>query len=411
MSKNTHIFVTKPEDMITDLDEVVRLGAHKMIRMALEAEIQAYLDSMGGNELPGGNRAVVRNGFHNEREITVGAGVVPVRVPRTRNRGPEDENFVSSLVPPYMRRSLKIDEAIPLLYLRGLSTGDFVPALEKLFGKGIRGISSANISRLRSIWNKDHKEWQRRDLSSKEYCYVWVDGIHFRVRIGEERLCVLVVIGATREGKKELISVVGGYRESEASWATLLRDLKSRGLKCPKLFIGDGALGFWKAVQDVFPEAKWQRCWVHKTANILDKVPKSVQPQAKSMIHEIYLAKTKKLAEKAYSAFIEHFDDKYPKATACLKKDREHLLTFYDFPAPHWRHVRTTNIIESPFSTVRLRTYKTRGHGNLQSTLVMVFKLLEQASMRWQKLNAVINISKVMQGIEFRDGKEYKKAA
>jgi transposase-like protein len=411
VKKDNKISLFCPEKDKNNLDELVRMGAQMMLRLAIEAEITNYLEDNRDNRLGDGKPVIVRNGYHRERQIAVGAGIVSVKVPRTRNRNQEPEHFTSSIIPPYIRRSLKIDEAIPLLYLRGLSNGDMLPCLEKLLGKGISGLSPANITRLKRIWGQEHDSWQKRDLSDKEYCYIWIDGIHFNVRIGEARLCILVVIGATREGKKELIAVEGGYRESSESWGSLLRSLKARGLKCPKLVIGDGALGFRDAVKDIFPSVRWQRCWVHKTVNVLDKLPKSVQSQAKSMLHEIYMAKSKADAQKAFSRFIHVFQDKYPKAVQCLQKDAEHLLTFYDFPAKHWSHIRSTNVIESPFATVRLRTDKTRGQGTLQTTLFMVFKLLEQASGRWQRLAGYKLIGKVISGVIFIDGKEDKKAA
>lgn len=405
-----------PEEMqetrqILELDEIVRIGAHQMIKLAVGAEIKMYLSERQSEILEDGRQVFTRNGHHEEREITVGAGVIPVRVPRSRNKQGDKDHFISRIVPLYMRRSLKIDEAIPLLYLRGLSTGDFIPCLEKLLGKGVRGLSPANITRLKSVWKKEYAAWRKRDLSDKEYVYVWVDGIHSNVSMSDSNLCTLVVIGALPDGNKELIAVAGGYRESHESWAALLQDLKARGLACPKLFIGDGALGFWKAVRDVYPHARWQRCWVHKTANVLDKLPKSVQPQAKTMIHDIYLALTKKKALKAYDNFLSFCNGKYPKAIECLQKDKAHLFTFYDFPSEHWKHIRTTNVIESTFATVRLRTYKTRGQGTHSTVLLMIYKLLEQSSQRWQRLNGRELLLKVINNVQFEDGVELKEAA
>jgi putative transposase len=399
------------EKEILELDEIVRLGAHQIIKMALESEIQAYIKDRRHMRLRSGRRAFTRNGYKKERPITVGAGVVPVKMPRSRGPKGTKDRFISSIVPPYMRRSLKIDEAIPLLYLRGLSNGDFIPCLRKLLGDGVRGLSPANITRLKSVWRKEYDVWRKQDLSDKEYVYVWVDGIHSHVSMGDGNLCTLVAIGARPDGRKELIAVAGGYRESHESWAALLRDLKARGLGCPRLFIGDGALGFWKAAREVYPNAKWQRCWVHKTANILDKLPKSVQSQAKTMIHDIYLAPTKKKAEKAYNDFITFCNGRYPKAIECLEKDKGHLFSFYSFPAEHWKHIRSTNVIESPFATVRLRTKKTRGQGTHTTVLLMVYKLLEQTSLRWQRLNGRNLLLKVFNNVEFTDGVELKDAA
>jgi putative transposase len=411
MRKNTYTNKRIQEIMPLELDEIARIGAQQMLKNALEAEIQNFLDTRAEYRTVEGLQGHVRNGFHRERGITVGSGTIMVEVPRTRNRLGTDDQFVSKLIPPYLRRSLKIDEAIPLFYLHGLSNNDFIPCLEKLFGEGISGISSANITRMKKIWQKDYLQWRKRDLSGKKYCYVWVDGIYFNVRHDDSRLCTLIVMGALENGKKELISVEGGYRESSESWASLLRDLSSRGMRAPRLFIGDGALGFWKAVRSIYPKVKWQRCWVHKIANILDKLPKSIQPKAKSMLHDIYKSPVLEEAKKSYKRFLKTFEAKYPKATECLSKDIDKLLTFYEFPAQHWNHIRTTNPIESTFSTIRLRTKKTRGHGTLETTLLMVFKLAEKASKRWHRLRAHELIGKVISGVKFPNGEQLKKAA
>lgn len=409
MRKNK-FFDTQKLDVLS-LDEIARQGAQEMLRMALSAEIGAYLSSVESVVLPDGRSAVVRNGTHRPRFITVGSGQIEAVVPRTRDRRPgAKDNFESSIIPPYMRRSPKIDEVIPLLYLRGLSTGDIYPALSEFLGSTVSGLSAANVSRLKSSWEKEYTQWQKRSLQDKKYCYIWADGIHFNVRFGDNRLCVLVIIGATPKGKKELIAVASGYRESKESWLYLLNDLKARGLTGPILGIGDGALGFWGALAEAYPDCKWQRCWVHKTANVLDKLPKQLQGKAKSMLHDIYLSESRKSADKAFDTFIRTFDGKYPKATECLEKDREHLLTFYDFPAHHWKHIRSTNTIESPFATVRLRTNKTRGQGSEKTTHMMVFKLLDQASLRWHKLAGSNIIPMVLAGAIFEDG-ELKKAA
>lgn len=408
MKENKILFDPNVERMT--LDEIARIGAEQMLRQALEAEIAAYLDKHSSDTKEDGKASIVRNGYHSKRQVAVGSGLLEVEVPRTRNRSGADDNFVSSLIPPYMRRSPKIEEVIPHLYLRGLSNGDIQPILDKLFGEHTRGHSAANVTRLKGCWQSEYEKWVKQDLSKKEYCYIWVDGIHFNVRFSDNRICVLVVIGATAEGKKELISVTSGYRESKESWALILRDLKNRGMKSPKLAIGDGALGFWAGLGSVFPTCRAQRCWVHKTANVLDKLPKQLHNKAKSMLHDIYEAETKKKAEKAFDLFVNSFEGKYCKAVECLQKDREELLTFYDFPAHHWKHIRTTNPIESPFATVRLRTDKTRGHGTETTTLMMVFKLLEQASKRWNVLAGSKLILLVLEGKIFEDG-ELKAAA
>jgi transposase-like protein len=409
MNENT-FFDTQKLDILS-LDEIARHGAQEMLRMALSAEIKAYISSVDGVVLSDGRPAIVRNGNHRPRFITVGSGQIEAVVPRTRDRRPGSKvNFVSSIIPPYMRRSPKIDEVIPLLYLRGLSTGDIYPALSELLGSSVSGLSAANVSRLKWIWDKEYTQWQKRSLKDKKYCYIWADGIHFNVRFGDNRLCVLVIIGATQKGEKELIAVTSGYRESKESWLYLLNDLKARGLTGPVLGIGDGALGFWGALAEVYPDCKWQRCWVHKTANVLDKLPKQLQGKAKGLLHEIYLSESRKSADKAFDTFIRTFNGKYPKATECLEKDREHLLTFYDFPSHHWKHIRSTNTIESPFATVRLRTDKTRGQGSEKTTHMMVFKLLEQASMRWHKLAGSNIIPMVLAGAIFEDGELIKAA-
>jgi putative transposase len=392
------------------LDEIARVGAQEMLRMALNAEIDVHLDQFSEYRLPDGRPQLVRNGTHAARQVTIGSGQIMVQVPRTRRRGKDVENYSSSILPKYMRRSPKIDEVIPILYLKGISTGNMYPALEKLLGESVSGLSAANISRLKSCWKKEYDVWRKRDLSETEYCYIWVDGIYTGVRFSEDRLCTLVVIGATVDGHKELIAVQSGYRESTESWKALLRELKRRGLKAPRLAIGDGALGFWSAIGEIFPETKWQRCWLHKMLNVLDKLPQSQQGKAKRMLDDIYKADTKAEADKAFDAFIENFEAKHYRATECLQKDREHLLTFYSFPSKHWKHIRTTNPIESTFATVRLRTNSTRGHGTEETTFMMIFKLLEQASLRWQRIWGHKLIPLVMNNETFIDG-ELKKAA
>jgi putative transposase len=408
MRENT--FFDMPDAQPLTLDEIARCGAQQMLHMALEAEIASFMETVKDLKTSDGRQAIVRNGYNRAHPVTVGSGTIEAIVPRTRNRRGGEENFSSSIIPPYMRRSPKIDEVVPLLYLRGLSTGDIYPALEKLLGDTVTGLSAANVSRLKNVWQGHYEQWQKRDLSETHYCYIWVDGIHFNVRFSDNRLCVLVVIGATAQGRKELISVASGYRESKESWHYVLADLKKRGLVDPKLAVGDGALGFWAAVPDVFPKCRWQRCWVHKTANVLDKMPKQVQGRAKSILHDIYMADTRKNADKAFDLFVNTYKPKYCSAVECLMKDREHLLTFFDFPAHHWKHIRSTNIIESPFATVRLRTDKTRGHGTESTTHMMVFKLLEQASKRWNCMAGSNMIPLVLDGHEFKDG-ELKKAA
>jgi len=390
------------------LDEVVCLGASKMLQQALEGEVESFLERHAARRDAHSNRLVVRNGHLPERTILTGAGPIKVRQPRVRDNGQEEEQrvrFSSSILPPYLRRSKAIDELLPWLYLKGVSTGDFTEALQALLGPGAKGLSPNVIVRLTEQWSGEFQEWSRRDLSEKHYVYFWVDGIYFNVRLEEERQCLLVVMGATAEGKKELVAVQDGYRESKQSWYELLVDLKGRGLKIdPKLAVGDGALGFWAAVDEVFPQTRQQRCWVHKTANVLNHLPKGVHGRAKTDLHQIWMAETRAAAEKAFDTFLEKYGAKYPKAAECLAKDRDVLLTFYDFPAEHWGHLRTTNPIESTFSTVRHRQRKTRGNGTRRACLAMVFKLAQSAERRWRHLNGSQLIVPLLQGIRFVDG-------
>lgn len=392
------------------LEEIILAGAVERVKMTLIQERGDYLKAQGHLKQEDGKNAIVSNGFGEERSVQTPLGPVSTAVPRTRNRIgtlSEDgtlENFKSTILPSYSRKSLTIEETIPLLYLYGLSTNDFVPALKKMFGEKAIGISASSITRMLESWKDEMEAWKKRDFSEKEYCYVWVDGIYFGARNSTEDLCVLVMIGATKEGKKELIMIESGYRESTESWLSLLRRMKTQNLKAPKLFIGDGALGFWSAARQVFPGVKEQRCWVHKTANVLDKLPKSQQKQAKTMIQDIYMASTRKEALLNYDRFISVYKDKYPKAVICLEKDKDRLFAFYDFPAAHWIHIRTTNPIESTFATARLRSKKTRGNWSAEKTEMMVFKLLEKASKGWKKLNKHKEVEKVMLGVKYEDG-------
>ncbi|MBL1217328.1 MAG: IS256 family transposase [Planctomycetes bacterium] len=390
------------------LGDILRQGAQRLLAEAVEAEVAAWIEARAHLVDEGtGHRHVVRNGHLPERTLVTQVGPMTVRQPRVRDRRPagEAEHFTSSILPPYLRKSKAIEELIPWLYLKGISTGDFGEALQALVGSQAAGLSAATITRLLESWQQEQHTWSKRSLKDKQYVYVWADGVHFNIRLEEDRQCILVLMGATPEGKKELIAVTDGYRESEQSWKTLLLDLKSRGLAIePKLATGDGALGFWKALPQVFGTTRGQRCWVHKTANVLDCLPKRVQPQAKRMLHEIYMAATKREAEQAFDLFLATYDAKYPKATACLAKDRDLLLTFYDFPAEHWIHLRTTNPIESVFATVRLRHRRTKGNGSRRACLTMVFKLMQSASKRWRALNGPALIPDVIAGVVFADG-------
>ena len=398
------------------LDIIAREGARKMLQLALENEVQEYIDSHQNLTDETGKQIVVRNGYLPERDILTGVGALNLKQPRVRTRESNLQNveeiFSSKILPRYLKRIPSIDNLIPLLYLKGISTNDFPTALSAILGDGVKGLSPANIVRLKKGWEDDYKEWSGRDLSNKEYVYFWVDGIYFNVRLENERSCILVIMGADKHGNKELVAVSDGYRESKLSWREILLDLKKRGLTIsPKLAIGDGALAFWAALDEVFPETKRQRCWVHKTANILDKLPKSVQPKAKSLIHEIYMAPTKEDAVEAYNHFVEVYEAKYPKAVNTLVKDEKDLFNFYDFPAMHWTHIRTTNPIESTFATVRLRTKKTKGSGSRMATLTMVFKLALEAQKTWKKLKGHKLIPLVMEGRIFTDGELKEEAA
>jgi putative transposase len=392
------------------IEDILRAGARRMLQTAIENEVDEYIEAHENILDENGHRRVVRNGRLPQRELVTGIGPIKVRQPRVNDKRKGDK-FTSKILPPFMRRVPSIDTLIPCLYLKGISTGDFVEALEAILGPQAIGLSATNIVRLKDGWKDDYELWKKRDLSEKQYVYVWVDGIHFNVRLDNERSCILVMIGATAEGKKELIAVYDGYRESKLSWQEVLRDVKAQGLKTfPKLVIGDGALGFWAAAAEEFPTTQVQRCWVHKTANILDKMPKGVQGRAKKRIHDMYMAETKEQALQAYKEFLHLYGAKFPAACECLRKDKDGLFTFYDFPAEHWKHIRTTNPIESTFATVRLRTVRTKGCGSRIATLTMVYKLAEQAEKHWNKLNKSELITLVIQGVEFIDG-VIKKAA
>jgi putative transposase len=411
MPKDNVIELKKPERFVDDpITDVLRTGARKLLTEALEAEIEGFLAQYRDLRDTQDRQRLVRNGYLPERQIQTGIGPVSVKVPRARDRQPDHESgsirFRSSLLPPYLRKTRSMEELIPWLYLKGVSTSDFTEALAALVGKDAPGLSGPTISRLKSIWQEDFDKWQKRDLSHKRYVYIWADGIYCNVRM-EERQCLLVIIGATEGGKKELLALNSGLRESELSWTELLLDLKHRGLKAaPELAIGDGALGFWKALAKVYHNTRWQRCWVHKTANVLNKLPKSLQAKAKEKLHQIWMSPDKAEAQNHFDDFISIYEDKYPKAAKCLQKDREILLTFYDFPAEHWRHIRTTNPIESTFSTVRLRTAKVRSCFSSKTVVTMAFKLCQCAQKRWQRLYGYRKLGKVIRGIKFINGIE-----
>jgi putative transposase len=396
------------------LTAVLHHGATRMLAQAIQAEVDAYVEAHAHLRDDAGRQLLVRNGFLPQRTILTGIGPVEVKQPRVKDRRPTEqrEKFNSAILPPYLRKTKSIEELIPWLYLKGISTGDFSEALAAILGPQAKGLSAATITRLKTVWAEEYDAWSKRSLAGKHYVYVWADGVHFNIRLEEDRQCILVLMGATADGKKDLIALGDGFRESEQSWKALLLDCVARGMsRAPSLAVGDGALGFWKALRQVFPTTREQRCWVHKTANVLDKLPKGQQPKAKAMLHNIWQAETKAEAEKAFDLFVATWEAKYAKATDCLRKDREELLVFYDFPALHWIHLRTTNPIESTFATVRLRTSKTKGSGSRSACLTMVFKLMESAAKKWRLLNGSPLLAKVIAGVRFVDGVEQTNAA
>lgn len=387
------------------LEVVIRDGARTFIESILNEEVDSYIEGMSHLLDAKGNKLIRRNGYLPERKITTGVGPIPVKQPRVRNT--TEYKFTSNILPKYLRKVPSIENVIPVLYLKGLSTNCFAAALESIVGKDAKGFSAKSVERLKTKWFEEYKGWQVRPVDRCRYVYVWADGIHFNVRLGateSKKMCFLVLMGATAEGKKELLAVQDGYRESTASWSEVLRDLVDRGMKPPELAIGDGALGFWAALKEVWPTVKEQRCWVHKTANVLDKMPKSVQARAKEKIHNIYLAETEEKAEEHWQKFLLLYEDKYSRACKCLKKNKTSLFSFYSFPAANWQHIRTSNPIESTFATVRQRSKLTKGCGSRQATLIMVYKLCREAEKKWRRLRGYKHLSNVIQGVKFRDG-------
>ena len=395
-------------ELVVDLDELVREGARRMLAVALEEEVAAYVAAHAGELDEHGHRLVRRNGHARKRVLITGAGQVPVAAPRVDDRRIDPATgtkarFRSAILPPWCRKSPKVTEVLPLLYLHGMSSGDFAPALAEFFGAAA-GLSASVITRLTSQWQADREAFMARSLTDRDYVYVWADGVHFNVRLAEERLCTLVVVGVRSDGAKELVAVADGLRESTESWAELLRDLRRRGMQAPVLAVGDGALGLWAALRDVFPATRAQRCWVHKTANVLAALPKSVHPGARRALAEISQAESREQAAAALEAFTVDYGVKWPKAVAKVTGDAEALLAFYDYPAEHWVHLRTTNPVESTFATVRLRTRVTKGPGNKQAGLAMAFKLLEAAEQRWRSVNGPHLVALVRAGAVFRKG-------
>ena len=407
----TNVFqLSQPGSFIDPLTEVLRDGARALLAQAVEAEVASLLNRYADETTDDGRQRLVRHGHLPEREIVTGIGRVTVRCPRVRDRvgeGSERIRFSSAILPPYARRSKSLEVLIPILYLKGISTGDFEEALVALLGKGAGGLSASTIGRLKEAWSEEHMRWSKRELSAKRYVYFWIDGIHVQARLEQDAQCLLVIIGATPEGKKELVGLTDGVRESTQSWKELLLDLKRRGLSMgPELAIADGALGFWQALEEIWPHTRAQRCWVHKTANVLNKLPKSQQTKAKRALQEIWMAETKKDAPVAFDAFIETWRAKYERAVDCLIKDRDALLAFYDFPAEHWKHLRTTNVIESSFATVRHRTVRSKGCLSNKTALAMIFKLAEAAEKSWRRLDGHRQLPKIILGVRFTDGIE-----
>lgn len=386
------------------LGELLKSGAKQLLAQAVQAELKELLDRHEDLKLDDGRHAVVKNGYLPERTIQTGLGDIPIKIPKVRDRSGQGIKFNSNLVPPYLKRAKSIEELLPWLYLKGVSTGDFQESLQSILGADASGLSAGTISRLKRQWEEDYDQWRKRDLSNRRYVYIWADGVYCNVR-QNDKLCLLVIMGSDSTGRKEIVGLLDGYRESEASWQELLDLLSHQGLKVPpEIAIGDGALGFWKAITKHWPMTKHQRCWVHKTANVLNKLPKSLQPKVKASIHDIWMAETKENANKAFDLCVKQYETKYPKAMECLSKDRDKLLAFYDFPAEHWGHLRTTNPIESVFATVRLRTTKTKSCGSRTTTLAMAFKLMQSAQKRWQRLRGYNLLADVIEGVTFKDG-------
>lgn len=418
MSKDTVIKFTKPSEFSDDpLTDVLRKGARELLATAVQAEVTEFLSSHTHLSDEHGRQRLVRHGFLPEREVMTGIGKVAVQVPRVRDRGAVDDasriRFSSSLVPPYLRKAKSVEELLPWLYLKGISTGDFSEALAALLGPNAEGLSASTITRLKAIWWDEYETWRKRGLAGKRYVYIWADGIYFNPRLDDDRQCMLVIIGADEYGDKDVLGIMDGFRENADSWKDLLRNLKKRGLTtAPDLAIGDGALGFWTALRDVYPTTREQRCWVHKMANITGAMPKPLHEKAKAGLQDIWMAETKEDAVTAFDLFVETYGVKYERAVKKLTKDRDVLLTFYDFPAEHWKHIRTTNPIESVFATVRNRTRKTKGCLNRKTALSMVYKLMMSAKKKWRKLDGANRLPEIINGVAFKDGiKQFKDVA
>jgi transposase-like protein len=416
MNQNSVVEQLQQENFHDPLTELLRNGARQLIAEAVEAELHLFLTALSDRKLEDGRQAVVRNGYLPGRTIQTGIGDIDIKVPKVRDRSKSGIKFNSTLLPPYLKRARSIEELLPWLYLKGVSTGDYQEALQALLGENAKGLSANTISRLKSDWLKEHEKWNRRSLAGKHYVYWWADGVYSNVRM-DDRLCLLVIIGVTETGEKELVAVEDGMRESSDSWYELLAGLRQRGLtQAPMLAVGDGAMGFWNALSKVYPTTLHQRCWVHKTANILNKLSKALQPKVKAALHDIWMAETREEAIDAFENTLVRFEPKYPKAMECLRKDKDELLAFYDFPAQHWVHIRTTNPIESTFATVKLRTGKMRSCGSRDTTLSMAYKLLQSAEKRWNRIQGFRLLTEVITGVKFKNGirvtdQSYRKAA
>jgi putative transposase len=405
VSENSASGLDVPGAISDPLTELLRRGARGLIERAVEAELQLLLEQYANVTDLSGRKAVVRNGHLPEREVMTALGPLAVRVPKVRDRSGSGVKFNSALVPPYVRKARRVEAALPWLYLRGISTGDMQEALSVLLGEDAKGLSPAVVSRLKAQWSEDYLAWNRRDLSGERYVYVWADGVYSTLRGEDDRLCLLVVIGVNEQGEKRLLGLSDGYRESKASWLGVIQDLQERGLMAaPRLAVGDGALGFWAALEEAWPKTRCQRCWVHKTANVLNEMPKSIQGKAKAGLHEIWMAETQAQAGKAFDRFVKDYGAKYPKAVECLRKDRAALLAFYDFPAEHWTHIRTSNPIESTFATIRHRTTRTKNCVSRNTLLGLVFQLALTAQKSWRRLDGFKLLPDVVRGVRFQDG-------
>ena len=406
MSKNNVVDINNRETITDALTDLLKTGAQQLIQQAVQVELAEFMEQYTHQLTSDGKASVVRNGYQPEREILTGIGSVPVKIPKVRSRDGKPVTFHSALVPPYVRKAKSIEASLPWLYLKGISTGEMGEALKVLVGSDAKGLSASTVSRLKQEWGQEYQQWQHKPLDKDQWVYIWADGVYSGLRSEDTKLCALVIIGVNERGQKHFLAIEDGVRESTQSWREVLLNLKDRGMNAPQLAIGDGALGFWKALDEVYSKTRHQRCWVHKTANILNKLPKSSQPKAKQALHEIWQAETKENAEKAFDLFIKTYEAKYPKSALCLQKDREELLAFYDFPAQHWQSIRTSNPIESTFGTIRHRTKRAKGCLSRDGMLHMMFKLGQCAEDKWRKLRGFGFLGQVIKGVQFKDGIE-----